>query len=302
MSRTILFLLSLIALPAFASPNFPLQPGAVWTLRDDDTGATWVYAIGSPQVWHGAFCYPRTELSNTGTGGVTYWSEDAAGRTLLHGLDYFGPGYEFYFNPPAVYLDPSLQPGEFTRSTVNVFEVLSQGDLFQGAFAVRLDCLDRRTVVTPAGSYEAIIVNPAWPGSLAWPWRYGVDGVFSYGWAAGPVALGQMGQPEPIWLLVSLTGLDLTPAPLPVVSAAMVAAPNPFNPTTTLRFITAAPGGVRLEVFDVAGRRVATLADEFLAAGPHEVMWRPQNLGSGSYLARLTTVDGTTTARVTLLE
>ncbi len=89
---------------------------------------------------------------------------------------------------------------------------------------------------------------------------------------------------------------------MPAVASSLIAAPNPFNPATTLRFALAEAGPARLEVFDVAGRRVATLCDEVLAAGPHAIAWRPQDLASGTYLARLTTPAGKATVRVTLLE
>lgn len=297
-----LLLTILVALPALGSTYFPLQPGAVWTLHDQEHDANWLYAMSMLQLWHGAMCYPRAEVNSSGLGGTTYWTEDEAGRTLLHGIDYQGPGYEFYFSPPAVYFDPAAQPGEYTMSTVNVYEVLPEGDLWHGARAVRLDCLRREAVTTPLGTFQAVTVNPDWPGSVGWPWCYGTDGEFSYGWGVGPIRLATVGNLPPIWELVALQGFDLTASPLPAAGSSLVAAPNPFNPATTLRFVLAGPGPARLEVFDLAGRRVATLCDGVLASGPHAVAWHPADLGSGLYLARLTTAAGTTSARLTLLE
>jgi hypothetical protein len=63
--------------------------------------------------------------------------------------------------------------------------------------------------------------------------------------------------------------------------------PNPFNPTTTFRFAVPDPGPVRLEVFDPAGRRVATLVDTPLPAGTHTVRWEAADAASGVYLYRL---------------
>ncbi|MBC11609.1 MAG: hypothetical protein CMM85_01400 [Rhodothermaceae bacterium] len=65
------------------------------------------------------------------------------------------------------------------------------------------------------------------------------------------------------------------------------AVPNPVSATTVIPFETAASGSVRLDVFDVTGRRIATLADGPRAAGRHEVRFDTSGLSSGIYLVRL---------------
>jgi hypothetical protein len=66
------------------------------------------------------------------------------------------------------------------------------------------------------------------------------------------------------------------------------ASPNPFRSQTTLRFELAAPGRARMELFDLLGRHVATLLDEDLQAGAHEVSLAGRGLKTGLYLYRLT--------------
>ncbi len=78
--------------------------------------------------------------------------------------------------------------------------------------------------------------------------------------------------------------------------------PNPFNPSTTIVFNLEKPGHARLEVFDVSGRRVAQLVDSDRAAGRHEFTWRPDDLASGIYFARLSSGDLVDTKRITLLK
>jgi len=83
---------------------------------------------------------------------------------------------------------------------------------------------------------------------------------------------------------------------LPQPYALLPAYPNPFNPATTVAFTLPREGRVRLEVFDVAGRRVQTLVDGMLGAGRHDVIWdgldhAGRNQSSGVYFARLQ-VDG----------
>ncbi|MCA1802017.1 MAG: T9SS type A sorting domain-containing protein, partial [Rhodothermaceae bacterium] len=64
--------------------------------------------------------------------------------------------------------------------------------------------------------------------------------------------------------------------------------PNPFNPSTSIRFgVPADAGYVKLEVFDLLGRKVATLVDRELAAGWQDVSFNAENLNSGIYIYRL---------------
>jgi len=72
--------------------------------------------------------------------------------------------------------------------------------------------------------------------------------------------------------------------------------PNPFNPSTTIQFDLAKAGNVKLAVFDVTGRAVATLVDGAMSAGAHSIEFDGANLTSGVYFARLE-MGGTSQAR-----
>ncbi|WP_340106007.1 family 43 glycosylhydrolase [Rhodohalobacter sp. 8-1] len=63
--------------------------------------------------------------------------------------------------------------------------------------------------------------------------------------------------------------------------------PNPFNPGTEIRFQLPEATDVRLNVFDMLGRKVATLVDSRMAAGEHRVSFDASNLSSGIYIYRL---------------
>jgi subtilisin family serine protease len=70
------------------------------------------------------------------------------------------------------------------------------------------------------------------------------------------------------------------------------AAPNPFNPSTTLRFSLPTTGHAELKIFNVQGRLVRTLVDEVRNAGQNEVRWDGRDhtgrqMASGTYYARL---------------
>lgn len=78
--------------------------------------------------------------------------------------------------------------------------------------------------------------------------------------------------------------------------------PNPFNPSTTIRFRLPEAGPVLIEVYDVTGRRVAQLVDEFKQAGAHEVYFDANSLSSGVYVYRLQTPGGSVVRKMTLLK
>jgi hypothetical protein len=67
--------------------------------------------------------------------------------------------------------------------------------------------------------------------------------------------------------------------------------PNPFNPATTIGFDVPQRADVRLEVFDVAGRRIATVVDASFAPGRHTVSFDAQQLPSGVYFYRIAMGD-----------
>jgi len=86
-----------------------------------------------------------------------------------------------------------------------------------------------------------------------------------------------------------------TPREVPHVFALSQNFPNPFNPSTTIRFSVPAKAPVHLSVTDMLGREVATLVDEELEAGSYTVQFEARSgssvLASGTYLYRLTSGD-----------
>jgi hypothetical protein len=67
--------------------------------------------------------------------------------------------------------------------------------------------------------------------------------------------------------------------------------PNPFNPSTTLRYALPAAGQVQLEVYNLMGQRLATLVDGVRPAGYHEVLFDGSALASGVYVYRVSVTD-----------
>lgn len=95
---------------------------------------------------------------------------------------------------------------------------------------------------------------------------------------------------------------------VPAAFALLPAQPNPFNPSTTIRFSLATAGPVRLDILDHAGRRLRRLlAGDWRAAGAQAVVWDGRDeqgraLASGVYLARLASAGQQRSQKLVLLK
>ena len=78
--------------------------------------------------------------------------------------------------------------------------------------------------------------------------------------------------------------------------------PNPFNPETTISFEIPEPGRIELTVYDMSGREVETLVDEFYPAGKHRIKWNGNSNPSGMYFYRLITYDRVLKGKMLLLK
>jgi len=85
--------------------------------------------------------------------------------------------------------------------------------------------------------------------------------------------------------------------------------PNPFNPSTEIRFWLPETSGatfIRVTVWDLRGRKVRTLLQSHsLPSGPHALRWYGENtqnrqVASGQYIVRLETVEHVATQKITL--
>jgi hypothetical protein len=79
----------------------------------------------------------------------------------------------------------------------------------------------------------------------------------------------------------------------PQAFSLLEAFPNPFNGAVNFTISLAAPATVDLGVYDLNGRKLGEALNAPLTAGDHRVVWRPENLSSGIYLAKLQTEGAT---------
>jgi hypothetical protein len=78
--------------------------------------------------------------------------------------------------------------------------------------------------------------------------------------------------------------------------------PNPFNKQTTIRYSIPEPKDVRLEIFDILGRKVATLVDETQPKGIYKETFDSQGYASGIYFYRIILDGEVTTKKMTLIK
>ncbi len=88
----------------------------------------------------------------------------------------------------------------------------------------------------------------------------------------------------------------------PLVTGLQTVYPNPFNTEASISYSIINPCWVRLEVFDLLGRKVATLVDREQPAGRHSFIWDASRQASGVYFYKLTAGDFTEVRRMTLLK
>ena len=95
--------------------------------------------------------------------------------------------------------------------------------------------------------------------------------------------------------------------PLPVEYDLLRVAPNPFNPVTNITYDIASATDVTLEIYNVMGQRVRTLAQGSHEPGRYRVMWNAtndygQSLSSGMYIYRIQAGDFVSVKKLILMK
>jgi hypothetical protein len=99
----------------------------------------------------------------------------------------------------------------------------------------------------------------------------------------------------------TITGVDETPSGVPASFFVDQNFPNPFNPSTTIRYGIPSAAPVVIRIYDMLGREVATLFEGQLDAGVHTAVWDAANAASGVYLCRVGAGTSTAVMRMTLV-
>jgi len=109
------------------------------------------------------------------------------------------------------------------------------------------------------------------------------------------------------WSFLSESGLAVSieeprTQTLPVDIALDQNYPNPFNPSTQISFTLPSSENVTLEIFEITGRKVATLINGVQPAGTNTVRFDASNLSSGMYIYRLQSSSISLTRKMMLIK
>jgi hypothetical protein len=99
-----------------------------------------------------------------------------------------------------------------------------------------------------------------------------------------------------------LTGVNPISNTVPSVFSLEQNYPNPFNPTTNIKFGIAKSGLVKLVIYDILGRVVQTVVNEFKEAGTYKVDFDASKLASGVYFYKLESGDFTAVKKMLLVK
>jgi len=245
--------------------------------------------------------YPVTE----NYADVWRWAQDAGEDG--GGVAFGGPDSLHY--PPradAAFELPLVMMGEGA-----VFELRHRMDI-EPEFDAAVVEVDRGAGwerVEPEGGYNGVSVdNGSFPGGDCWNGTFNwTDARFRLPGPAGPLRIrlrfaSDGGVEGNGWFIdrlgLSGTPLETSPSRVPVPRCVTIERlyPNPFNRGFVVAFSLPDPGRVVLGLFDLNGRKTATLLDGLRQAGSYTVRFDTGGLASGVYWLRLG-VDGTTAVR-----
>ena len=99
-----------------------------------------------------------------------------------------------------------------------------------------------------------------------------------------------------------LTGLSGTENELPTVFKLYNNYPNPFNPSTMIKYDVPRNTLVKISVYDILGKLVTSLVNQDMMPGRYEVVWDAKNYASGTYIYKFETNDFTDVKKMILVK
>jgi hypothetical protein len=274
---------------------------------------TTVYAGGEFTMSGGTVILKNVAAFDGGTGAPTGWLPDQATPAPVRALEvsgstvYLGGSFATVGTEPRAGIaavdavtgsvtawNPAASPGVVNALALGGSTVYAGGSFtaIGGAPRAAIAAID-------AGSGLATLWNPILDTAFGFPVVYALALTSSTVYAGGAFG-GAGGMPH---IGIAAIQADATAVPDgwadPAAALRLDCFPNPFRYATSIRFVLPAAARAGVDVFDVAGRRVASPMEEmWLGAGSHEVDFRSRSLPSGVYLCRLRAGGETVTKKM----
>ena len=271
------------------NPNVMEGDGSQGLIFRDNSGGTYANSIfgdfkgqpGAPALTIEDVADPATEDSRKRmeAGDLVlannYWFDFAIGNTI-----------------------ESLIPQQFVRDLLgaNLNGNRLEDPKLRGISRIQNETLDPRPFAT--SSAQTAADRSLYTDS----WFTPVDHVGAFGnnnWMIGWTALSKLGY---LNNTLATTDIEESALSIPKVVALDQNYPNPFNPSTVINYTIKNAEYVKLSVYDVTGRVVATLVDGVQPAGISTVSFNASGLASGIYIYRLETPTVTVSKRMTLIK
>jgi len=161
----------------------------------------------------------------------------------------------------------------------------------------------------------SLIAQPVWSTQVKLTTPSGGSGTTSSGQVQVWLTVGQgiIGKTEAssgingaefgLWYLLRDTQFVSPVADIPQVQNQLMRNfPNPFNPRTNINYSLVEAAEVRIEVYDLKGRRVDTLLHQHQGAGRYSLAYTPDNLASGTYFVLMRAGEFRATQRIMLVK
>jgi len=120
--------------------------------------------------------------------------------------------------------------------------------------------------------------------------------------ASNPDNLSGWGILDAVSAAAVLTGIEDEQQQLPSTIELLSAYPNPFNPSTTIRYRLAESAPIQIDIYNGIGQRIQSLFNGTKGSGEHQVEWKPTNIASGIYYLRLKAAGNELTQKLVLLK
>ena len=218
------------------------------------------------------------QIGNTSFNDIARW-DGSTWSAMGDGFD--GPVYDVYTNGNDIYASGRfVTSGNDSLWSIALWDSTKWTPLGGG--------IRRNPIVNGTASVTSMVGTP---GGLY------AGGTFNY---AGNSYSNDLA----LWKDFTLTGIDnvLAGEQQPYQTRLYPNYPNPFNPATTIPYSLQTAGPVKLRVYNILGKLVATLVDENQRAGSHEVQFNASHLSSGVYFYRISTPGFTETKKLLLLK